>query len=177
MKRRNKGFTLPEMIMNLAVLAIVAAAVGAVLIICINIFTRSALNARAAITADGIYELISDKLTYGRDISLSNEPSEQPSSVLRISGSDILEGDNDRLISVFSDEFYGGFTFSVTISQDIFHDDIAEVSVQIFNYTELICSRKGAVRMMNCDYTVFEEPIMDSLSRNIYINYAPQEVT
>lgn len=176
MKRRNKGFTLPEMIMNLAVLAIVAAAVGAVLIICINIFTRNALNSHAAITADGIYELISDKLTYGRDISLSYEPSGNPSSVLCISGSDILVGDNNKLISAFSDEFYSGFTFSVTISQNNLPGNIAEICVQIFNYTELICSRKGAVRMLNCDYAVFEKPIMDSLSRNIFINYDPQEV-
>lgn len=68
-----KGFTLTEMLIGLVVLLILAGTVSAMMMSGFGIYGRTALRNSAQSTADQLYELISSRLTYAVDLTVSDD--------------------------------------------------------------------------------------------------------
>lgn len=68
-----RGFTLAETLISMVVLLVLAGTVSAVMMSGFGVYSRTALRSSAQETGNTVYELISERLTYAVDLTISND--------------------------------------------------------------------------------------------------------
>lgn len=157
---KNKGFTLPEVTLSLAIFAVAAGLVGTVVIVSLNIFARNAELTRAKLLGDGAYEFISHRLTYGENITVTDELQSctedytglSPSLICVSRSGKISAGNSlftDAIVPVFSESLYGTMTTEVDISYDEELPECIELTIRVLRENDDLYTRTRTVRMMN----------------------------
>lgn len=158
---RHGGFTLTETLIGLVVLLILAGTVSAVMMSGFGIYGRTALRNHAQSIGDTAYELISSRLTYAVDLTVSNNAKEIHDSYNVQEDGNVciyipVEGDRVGLgigalepPDVITPEQLAGMRLSVSASYE--SDTLAglNVEVRLAEDDRLLYSRSGTVRLMN----------------------------
>ncbi len=177
--RKNKGFTLPETLLSLVILAVLVAIVGSTIIVSLNVLGRHVQLFRAQLAADGVCGYLEQRLGYGVDIMMTHDPDivytgSSPMMITVTENGRLLTGsctDADRVVSVFDDGFYGDMDVEIYISRDIERADIIELYAEVYLDNELLCSASRTVKTMNCDAPVFAG-VISNYTGNIYLFYS-----
>lgn len=177
--RNNKGFTLPETLLSMVIFAVLAAVAGSVIVISLDLLGRYGQISRAQLVSDGVCGYLADRLSYGADIMIAGDPDDgytghAPMLVEVTEDGRIYAGsfeDSDNIVSVFSDEFYGGMTVELYISRDIEKTNVIEIYADVYRDGSLLCSTVRTVRTMNCETPLFAG-VISNYAGNIYLMYS-----
>lgn len=142
-QRRIKGFTLAEVIVNIAVMAIVVAVTGSMLVSGMNMLFYHAEELQQRNIADAVCGIISDKIMYD---NIADE--------ISISDGHLMVKYDEEFVDVFGDEFYNGYT--VDYSADI-KEKSAKIIVYVYENGDEVCSAKKSVIIMNNAASFFEK--------------------
>lgn len=147
-QNRIKGFTLAELIVNLAVMVIVVIISGSMIISGMNIFFRNAEVLQQKNIADAVSNLISEKLMYAKSISANENDAFSAMFNLSENGQLIIKyADEENEINAFGEEFYNFYSISYLIK---INDGSATVTVDIYDdENEIVYTKESGVILIN----------------------------
>ncbi len=145
-KYRINGFTLLEVIVNLAIMMIVVSVSGTMLVSGMNIFYKNAEMLERQNIVYAVSEFISDNIMYAEKIS--SEGNENSKSIVCSDGQIYVKyEDETEYINAFGEEFYNSYTVSYSI--DITGNS-ADIIVNLYDYDNShIYSSEKSVILLN----------------------------
>lgn len=166
--RRKKGFTLTETLISLVIFMILAGTASSIIMVSMNLFSRSALKNSAQRVGSELYQLLDNRLTYGKNVTITNSedtmranygasgagiPSEPmtcvyiPAAGDRVGMGNIIPS-NAYVIS--ADEMQG-LRAAVTFTEEYSAFPIISLKVEVFtdDGKDLLYSVEGKIRLLN----------------------------
>ncbi len=158
--KSNKGFTLPEVTFSLVILSVAVVIIGTMIITGMNIFARNAQLSKAQILCDAAYDYISERLTYGENITITEDISKHRDMyegyhpfVIAVRQDGVISAGNSfcesEYFSVFSKELYGNMRLSISIEQSSESLLLTELTTEVTLDGDILYSRTSTVKMMN----------------------------
>ncbi|MCD8328215.1 MAG: prepilin-type N-terminal cleavage/methylation domain-containing protein [Ruminococcus sp.] len=190
MARNKKGFTLVEVTVALAVFAILVTLASGIIISGSNIFARNTNRVSASETADSVYDILNERLSFATSIDLtkdefspdgdgyneciklekkgSSSSGDERVSIRRENSSDfdgVCEtGDFDVLLSL------EGVTKTTNGKNNM---TLLNVKISIYSDDELMYTKDASIELLNsaCEITGIDSTPSNEVS-DLYINYS-----
>ncbi len=148
---RIKGFTLTEVIINMAVMLLVITLSGSMVISGMNIFFQNSETLQQKNITDAVLNFIAEKLMFAENISTGGVYEELylESTVIDISENGQLltkYSDETDLKDVFGDEFYSTYSTSYVIE---INNNSAYVKVHLYEDSDIVYTASKSVILLN----------------------------
>ncbi len=119
MKKSKKGFTLVEMVVVIALVAILGVAVVSIMTPAGNMFAKMQKQAQAKMIASGVMQVVEPQARFGTNLKIvSSVVSGDSNRYLYASGGKLLMRDTGKASAtdVFGSDYYNGYTVEMTCS-------------------------------------------------------------
>lgn len=126
LKLNNKGVTLIEIVVALAISVIILATAAGILLTSYNFFKNIAQSNEDKLIGDTIYTLVSDKITLANEVEIINEQN------LILDNENTIEVNDGKLFYNGEDIFGGNFNNGQSVSMNITQYSSNSVSVYVY---------------------------------------------
>jgi len=148
--KNNKGMTLVELVVSLAVAAILFASVSVILFTSFKAFNNINDSNQDKMIGDSVYILISDKIMTASKVSILSQQSLMINDTDTISisanGTVVYNG-----VELYENTFYQNRTMTISITQ--YSSDKVSIYVSVYYDNKLSYSTGSVVKMLNYEFS------------------------
>lgn len=150
--RDNKGFTLVELIVTLAITAIVLAIAGGILLTSFQLFSANSSANEAKLIGDTVSRYVSDQLTYASDLQLIDQSdtattAQYSNRIQIISGRLHVQTASQSDYNYYGDAFYLGTTVQMSV-KTVDHNTIS-LKIDVLKKGAVIYQTQSVINLLN----------------------------
>lgn len=149
MKLNNKGITLVEIVVALAIVAIVMATVGGILFSSFSVFNNIAQSNEDKFIGDSVYNWVSEKIILAEDVKIINEQSIvlDNENTITVNNGKLFSGDKN----IYGDAFYNGKSISISIKK--YSTESVSVYVYVWKNGNNTYNTGSVMKLLNYDFS------------------------
>ena len=148
--KNNKGMTLVELVVALAVTSIILASVGSILFLSFKVFNDVNQSNEDKLIGDTVYEFIVDKVIMASSLEIVNEQNivvdETDTITINTDGRFIYNG-----VDLYGDVYYNNKKLTLSISQ--YGTDTVSVNVFVWEDNKITYTAGSVVKMLNYTFS------------------------
>jgi prepilin-type N-terminal cleavage/methylation domain-containing protein len=158
--KSKKGFTLVELIVVVALLAIVGVAVISIMTPASNMFTKMQKQAQAKIIASGVMQVIEPQVRFGTNLKIVSAKSLDSNRYLYTTGGKVYivkgETGNTSPVDLFGTDFYSGYTIEMQCKVPDSSPNTVQITVtaKYITDTSIISSLTTSIQNQNTDTVI-----------------------
>lgn len=144
--KSNKGMTLVELVVSLAIAAIILVSIAGILFVSFRTFYDISDSTQDKIIGDTVYDLLFKKITIAQNVNIQNNHS------IVINNTDTIYVNEEGLLfynntQYYGEEFYHNRTLSINIEK--YSSDMVSVDINVYNNNKLSYSTGSVFKMLN----------------------------